>query len=97
VRLAVTDAAAADIAEAAAWYESRRRGFGDVFMAAVVGMLGQLVEHPLRHPLADPALRRALLPGFPCCIFYRCDEDQILVLAVLHGRRDPSRWRTRDG
>lgn len=97
MRLAVADAAAADIEEAAAWYESRRHGLGDVFLAAVDGMLDQLLEHPLRRPLVDADLRRALLPGFPYGVFYRFDRDQVLVLAVIHGRRDPSQWRTRHG
>ncbi len=90
MRLVVTDAAAADIAEAADWYEARQAGLGETFVAAVDVALEQILEHPLRFRVAHAPWRRALLPRFPYCTFYRADQEQVLVLAVLHGSRDPS-------
>lgn len=95
MRLVVTDAAAADVAAAADWYEAPREGLGEAFVAAVDVSIEQILEQPLRCRVVHPALRRALLPRFPCCIFCREDQDQVLVLAVLHGSRDPRAWRRR--
>jgi hypothetical protein len=40
-------------------------------------------------------VRRALLGRFPYAVYYRLDSDIIDVIACLHTRRSPSRWRTR--
>ena len=61
-------------------------------MAAVDVVLEQTLEHPLRCRVVHATVRRALLPRFPYCIFYRVDQDHVVVLAVLHGRRDTSDW-----
>ncbi len=73
MKLIVAEAAAADVAEAAAWYDERQPGFGEVFLAAVDVLLDQIVEHPLRHRVAHASLRRALLPRFPYGVFYRVE------------------------
>ena len=93
--LLVTDAAAADVAEAAVWYEARQPGLGEVFVVTVDVMLEQIHEHPLRCRVVHAALRRALLPRFPYSIFYCVDHDHLVVLGVLHGSRDPSVWLDR--
>ena len=38
---------------------------------------------------------RILIRRFPFGIFYVEGPEQIVVLAVLHGRRDPKRWKER--
>ncbi len=94
--LVVAEAAAADMAEAAAWYDGHRRGVGDEFLAAVDSLLEQIGDHPMRYRVAHAALRLALVPRFPYCVFYRVEKERILVLAVTHGRRDPRQWKQRD-
>jgi len=36
-----------------------------------------------------------MLRRFPYAIFYRSREAELLILAVMHERRDPRRWRER--
>lgn len=37
-----------------------------------------------------PGVRRARLRQFPYGLFYRLDDDDILILRVLHSRRQPN-------
>lgn len=60
------------------------------FVEASTVVATQMLEHPLRCRVVHATLRRALLPRFPYCIFYRVDQDHVVVLAALHGSRDPS-------
>lgn len=40
-------------------------------------------------------IRRVRLRRFPYAIYYRILSDEIVVLAVMHGRRQPRRWQSR--
>ena len=95
MKLAISDAASGDATTAAEFYESRRRGLGEEFLAAVDAVLEDLVEHPMRHRVVRGSWRQALLPRFPYCVIYRVEADRIFVLAILHGRRDPAVWKGR--
>jgi plasmid stabilization system protein ParE len=81
----VRPAAAADIDDAFLWYEGQRAGLGHDGIA----------EHPLRYPVIRRNTRRALLRRFPYAIYYRVYGDVIVVVACMHGRRDPRRWQVR--
>ena len=94
-RLVVRPAAAADIEEAFLWYEERRSGLGDEFLEAVQSALEKVAAHPTRYPAIHRDAHRVLLRRFPYGIFYRVYDDVTVVVACMHGRRDPSRWRTR--
>jgi plasmid stabilization system protein ParE len=94
-RLFVRDDAAADIAEAAAWYEARRDGLGSEFTRAVRAALAGVERQPLRFPLARGEVRRARVRRFPYIVIFIPESAQTVVIAVLHGRRDPQVWQTR--
>jgi plasmid stabilization system protein ParE len=94
-RLFVRDAAAADVEEAAAWYEDRRRGLGGEFLRAVRAALAGVAREPLRFPVARGEVRRARIRRFPYVVFFVPEAERTVVLAVLHGRRDPHVWQSR--
>jgi plasmid stabilization system protein ParE len=54
-----------------------------------------IVEYPLAHPRVHGEARRALVRRFPYAIYFRAMSDEVVVLAVMHGRRFPRRWRLR--
>jgi plasmid stabilization system protein ParE len=91
----VRPAAAADIDDAFLWYEGQRAGLGHEFLAAAQALIDSIAEHPLRYPVIRRNTRRALLRRFPYAIYYRVYGDVILVVACMHGRRDPRRWQVR--
>jgi plasmid stabilization system protein ParE len=40
-------------------------------------------------------VRRRLVRRFPFAVFYKTEETRIVVIAVMHARREPGRWKTR--
>lgn len=69
------------------------------FEAALEGAVRAVLEAPARWPILDEAIgaRRYLLdrPFDEWMLVYRVEADELRVLAVAHGRREPSYWRGR--
>ena len=86
--------ARAEASETRAWYEGRRVGLGDVFTTELAETVRSIAENPLRFPRVHGETRRAILNRFPYAVYFRVADAEIIVLAV-HGRQDPSRWRSR--
>jgi plasmid stabilization system protein ParE len=87
--------AEAESIEARRWYEQRRSGLGKEFARAVNEVVGRILENPFAFPPVRGQIRRAMLRRFPYAVCFRIAADRIVVLAVIHGRRHPRRWRTR--
>jgi len=95
-RVLVRPAAAADIEDAYQWYEAQRPGLGEEFLAALRLARDRVLEHPEAFPVLHRETRRALIPQrFPYGLFYRIYGDTIVVVACMHAKRDPRRWRRR--
>jgi toxin ParE1/3/4 len=94
-RILVRPAAAADIEEAFLWYERQRSGLGDEFRQELKVLLDRLSERPELYQVLHRETRRALLKRFPYGLFYRVYPEAIVVVAVMHARRSPRRWRSR--
>jgi len=90
------EAAIDDIDEAYEWYESRRRGLGDEFLAALVAVRERILEYPEGFPVLRRDTRRALLPlRFPYALYYRLEGDVIVIVACMHASQDPRQWQRR--
>lgn len=84
-----------DLSDAAVWYEERLSGLGHQFLDEVLAALTSIAEAPLRYPIIHRNTRRALIHRFPFGVYYRIENNTIVVIAVMHGSRDPRRWKTR--
>jgi toxin ParE1/3/4 len=94
-RLLLEPEAQADLAAAFDWYEAHRPGLGSEFLAEAAYVLEAIEAGPGRFPTVRGATHRALLRRFPYGIFYIIEPDLIAVIACMHARRDPQRWRLR--
>jgi plasmid stabilization system protein ParE len=88
-------AATADIGEAYAWYEAQRAGLGQEFRDSVDAALLLVAAAPRAYPILHRDTRRALLRRFPYGLFYRLVDEQVVVVACMHAKRDPRSWRAR--
>jgi plasmid stabilization system protein ParE len=88
-------AAAADLEEAADWYEAKQGGLGLEFLDAVRATLDKITENPKLYRVLYRDTRRALIRRFPYGIYFRAMPNRVLIVACMHGRRRPSRWRSR--
>jgi plasmid stabilization system protein ParE len=95
MQVLVRPAAAADIDDAVLWYERQRPGLGADFLRTVDSALAAIQGNPQLHAVLHRDTRRALLRRFPYGIYYRVYPDSIVIVACMHGRRDPKRWQAR--
>ena len=84
-----------DLAEASAWYESRRAGLGEEFLRCVDACIAAILRRPEMPAVVHRQYRRALVRRFPYAVFYEYEARTVTVYAILHGSRDPERWRHR--
>lgn len=87
--------AARDLEDAATWYEEQGVGLGHDFLEEFRHCLQRVAERPGPYPSLHRNTRRALLRRFPFGVFYRVETGSIVVVAVLHGSRDPQHWKQR--
>ena len=97
--LRILPAAEEELAEAAAWYETKRTGLGVELIAAVDRAFEEIAEAPLACGLwrDDRPYRRKVLARFPYVIFFRVEGDAVVIMAVAHAKRRPGYWTQRAG
>jgi plasmid stabilization system protein ParE len=93
-RLVFRPQAESELLDARNWYEEQHPGLGRTFAQAVEDALTGIVQTPLAYPSVRGETRRALVRRFPYAVYYRVLPDQIVVLALMHGRRHPSWWQS---
>jgi toxin ParE1/3/4 len=87
--------ARAEFDAAGDWYEGKRPGLGAEFTAAVETVFNRIGAQPKLFRVVLRDIRRAVVPGFPYCVYYRERPSGIVVIAVFHTSRDPSVWQSR--
>ena len=88
-----------DFDPAADWYQDQAglgwAGLGARFTDAVRKALDGAGQMPELHAVLQRGIRRAKVQKFPYCVDHRVQADRVVVIAVLHNRRDPSVWKSR--
>lgn len=95
-RLIIRPEAEADLKEAYSWYEDKRTGLGYDFVLQVDAGLNFIARNPNIHPIEYKGTRKHLVKRFPYKIIYLVQNEQIIVLAVIHGRRSPALIKKRE-
>jgi plasmid stabilization system protein ParE len=95
-RVVVRPSAAADIEDAYQWYEEQRVGLGAEFLVALRATMDIVLVHPEAFPVLHRDTRRVLLRNrFPYGLFYRIHDETVVVVACMHAKRRPRRWKSR--
>lgn len=77
------------------YYEGQRSGLGERFAGEVQVVLRRIGTTPRLHQIVFGDVRRAVVRGFPYCVYYREEPSRVRVLSVFHASRDPSIWQSR--
>jgi len=93
VNLRFAGAAEADVDDILSWYRERGHDLADQFLLALDQCLDSIQGNPQAFAEVHRDIRRALLRRFPYCVFYVITAQEIVVLACLHGHRDPKVWQ----
>ena len=88
-------AAKSEFEDAVAWYGERGPGLGDEFVREIEQAIASAAASPQRHPVVFGDVRRTVARRFPFAVYFRVRSDALVVLAVFHGRRNPTIWRRR--
>jgi plasmid stabilization system protein ParE len=88
---------AADIAETVAWYAFHRPGLETDFVEDFHPALATIERNPFQYQIVEREIRRATLRRFPYGVMYVVSDQELLIVACLHGRRNPANWRRRLG
>lgn len=83
-----------DTEEAVFWYDDQKQGLGQVFTDELFNLIRRMAA-PLQFPLFGPNIRRGLLSRFPYAVYFLLEDRTVVILAVLHQRRDPAVWKNR--
>ncbi len=87
--------ARAEFDEAYDYYQGKRFGLGEAFADAVQAAFDRITAMPRMYRIVFRDIRRAIVNGFPYCIYYREEANQFRVLAVFHSSRNPKIWQGR--
>lgn len=84
-----------DIEEQFEFFEEKRVGLGHDFLLCVEESLDKLQKNPLIYRKIYKELRRTSITRFPFRVFYLVQNQNIIVTAVLHAKKDPTSWKNR--
>jgi plasmid stabilization system protein ParE len=87
--------ASQDVEEARDYLEAQRAGLGQGFLDRLNEALARVGALPESYGVVWRSVRAARLRRFPYVVYYRVHDDRIEVLAVMHGGRSASAWRSR--
>ena len=91
----VEDVAQAEFDEAFDWYDARSAARSTQFAVEVRAVFTRIGAHPRAHTVVYKDVRRAVVPGFPYCVYYFEEPQQVVVISVFHTSRDPAIWQGR--
>jgi plasmid stabilization system protein ParE len=82
-----------ELTAAARWYRRRSPQAARRFKNAIRQASSQVQKHPDAWEMWDPPFRRYFLRSFPFALVYTEEEQTILIIAVMHLRREPGYWK----
>jgi toxin ParE1/3/4 len=95
VRVEFHPEALAEFRAAAEYYEQQQTGLGERFANAVEMAVAHIAAAPESWRIFEDDIRRCLTKVFPYAVLYSIEPDHILIVAVMHCRREPGYWRNR--
>ena len=84
-----------DIKSAYEWYEEQQINLGITFVEEIDSKLREIEKHADLYMEIMGNVRRVLCQRFPYSIYFIPKSIDIVVIAVLHQRRNPAVWQAR--
>lgn len=84
-----------DLKKVFLWYEDKRAGLGYDFLLQVDAGINFINRNPEIHSIEYKRTRKHIIKRFPYKIIYLTEGENIIVLAVIHGKRKPDLIRKR--
>jgi len=96
MRVRLTSAAEAELADAHDWYRAQSPGAADSFLKEFEALKQRLADNPVQFQIVEGEVRRAGFRRFPYGLFFAIGAGEVRVFACFHASRDPRRWQERN-
>lgn len=87
------DSAETELLDAITWYNEQSEGLGFEFAAEVAHTIERVVDNPSAWTSLSTRTRRCRTNRFPYSIIYQIRTGTILIVSVMHMKREPDSWR----
>ena len=84
-----------EMMEAAVFYETQQQDLGKRFLSMVQESLNHIQINPNLYPVIHLDVRRCITKTFPFNVLFRINPDRIVIVAVMHQKRNPDYWKNR--
>ena len=95
MRIKILESAKEDLKEGFHFYEFQGRGIGKYFLETLSSDIESLRLFAGVHSIHFGKYYRLLSKRFPFAIYYRFEENEVMIYAVLDCRKDPAWIRRR--
>jgi hypothetical protein len=95
MNIRVLSCAEQELVDAVDFYNQQCSGLGYEFAAEMKNTLNRIVSFPDAWPLLSKRTRRCMTNRFPYGVLYQIRTDHILIIAIMHLKRDPKKWQER--
>ena len=95
MKIKILTSASQDLIDGYRFYEKQAEGLGSYFLDSLYSDIDSLTINGGIHPICFNKYNRALSKRFPFAIYYRVEDNIVLVYAVLDCRRSPAWIRKR--
>lgn len=85
-----------DIETTYEWYEKQQPGLGKAFVSELEQIIQKIELNPKMYAIALNQVRRVLCRRFPYSLYFLISDDDIVIIGVLHQRRNPVTWKIRE-
>jgi plasmid stabilization system protein ParE len=97
MKIKILDSGSLDLVDGYRFYERQAVGIGAYFLDSLYSDIDSLLISAGMHSVHFEKYHRLLSKRFPFAIYYRVEEETVLVYAVLDCRRDPAWIRNKLG
>lgn len=84
-----------DVISGYVWYEEKAPGLGEEFLRTFYAYAGEISRNPLLYSKVYGEYRRRLLKRFPYAIYFKMEENEIIIFGLFHCARDPRTIRAK--
>ena len=95
VKIKILKSAGEDLKEGFYFYELQQKGLGNYFLEALSADIESLRIFAGVHSIHFNRYYRLVSKRFPFAIYYRIEENEVRIYAVIDCRRDPAWIRRR--
>jgi plasmid stabilization system protein ParE len=84
-----------ELAKAKLDYEQQRPGLGEEFEQEVKDTIQRIADFPNAWTQLSPNTRRCRTKRFPYGVVYSVEENDLIIVAIMHLSRKPGYWKDR--